>query len=686
MPPRLQRSKPKPKGRHARGSTEPPENAGAPDLNFQPRIEIRFSNIPRTDRGVIFGANSNCDVVLNCQGVSNYHFSLTFDEMNRPIVQDLGSSMGTEVTYGTEGHGVRSDFRWIVGGARVLRKKRDIIIRVIETISFRIVVPRHDIASQAYIDKVNWFRQGTATAEDLLGDLGLPRDTKLHTGAQTPGTGAIYLKKRLGEGGFGVVTHYWNVSDGSEFALKQPSAKAIRARLQPNIVKLFESPPTPYPELRLEYARCGSLSDQENISADETQSILNQCLSALIYLHEHEPPIVHRDIKPDNILVQHRFPGNIYVKFGDFGLARDSHELMTICGTPYYQAPEIYLQWQRFCFGEERSTYTAAVDIWSLGVVGYELMYGLPQYKSWYKDGGTAWCDKIVAKFQQDLQKRPHGLGRFPLSGMVVTSPDIRYTARQCYELSIGTNTGWQTASYTKGGTQTTHPYGSGDYIIDDQETAIFQPGPCADDYATVSPYHESSFVRSEAPPPESRTTRERVATSKASGKRAATSKTPGKRAAMSKALSSLPSSTQFSTKRRGRRSSRREPIPSERQELAYFLEGYSQDPLNSLYVGSSTAAWVGLEGSEDWESQYSYGSSLQSQPDDADTQIYRGSGPVSARNRPSMPRGQGDRWRPENDSPITGDSIPTSGTAQFDDEMWMAAQLLQGMAQDDQR
>lgn len=99
-----------------------------------------------------------------------------------------------------------------------------------KTISFQIVVARHDIASQAYIDKINRFRQGTATTEDLLGRLGLPRDTKLHSKAPTPGTGAIYLKRKLGEGGFGMVVHHWNVSDGSEFALKEPTARAVRER------------------------------------------------------------------------------------------------------------------------------------------------------------------------------------------------------------------------------------------------------------------------------------------------------------------------------------------------------------------------------------------------------------------------------------------------------------------------
>ncbi|KAJ4230717.1 hypothetical protein NW757_013982 [Fusarium falciforme] len=85
--------------------------------------------------------------------------------------------------------------------------------------------------SPAYIDKVNRFKQGTATAEDLLDDLGLSNpSTRPRTGAHTPGTGEIHLSKKLGEGSFGVVTHLWNVSTGDEHVVKAPTSKAIRKK------------------------------------------------------------------------------------------------------------------------------------------------------------------------------------------------------------------------------------------------------------------------------------------------------------------------------------------------------------------------------------------------------------------------------------------------------------------------
>ena len=165
------------------------------------------------------------------KSISYCHFSLTFDEDKRLVVKDWGSLEGTEVTYNGEGQGKRREFQWIVSGHGVIEEKDSIVINVNPFMSFQIIVAKHDISSQAYIDKVDWFCQGTATAEDLLDDLNFPdRGTERPTGAHTPDTGAIHLRKRLGEGSFGVVTHFWNVSDGSEYALKEPSAKAIRKR------------------------------------------------------------------------------------------------------------------------------------------------------------------------------------------------------------------------------------------------------------------------------------------------------------------------------------------------------------------------------------------------------------------------------------------------------------------------
>ncbi|CAO2837116.1 unnamed protein product [Amaranthus hypochondriacus] len=87
-----------------------------------------------------------------------------------------------------------------------------------------------------------------------------------------------------------------------------------------------------------------------------------QILKGLLYLHSHEPPVIHRDLKCDNIFVN----GNHgEVKIGDLGLAailRKSHAANCV-GTPEFMAPEVY---------EEE--YNELVDIYSFGMCILEMV------------------------------------------------------------------------------------------------------------------------------------------------------------------------------------------------------------------------------------------------------------------------------------------------------------------------
>ncbi|KZL63700.1 camk protein kinase [Colletotrichum incanum] len=547
--------------RGERASTEPPEDHGASALDYLPRLRITFDDVPRTNRGLTFGSNSNCDVVLDYRGISNCHFSLTFDDNNRLIVRDSGSLVGTQVTYDGEGEGWRRHFQWIVGGDHIPQRKESIIITLVNTISFQIVVPYHDINSPTYVGMANRFKHGTAAAESLLDDLGLTNpETRLTTGAHTPNAGEIFLRKKLGEGSFGTVTHLWNVSTGTERVVKEPTRKAVQgtqggysawhreARIMgqishPHIVTLFESSFTPHPRLYLEYVPCGSLADQDDISYDETLMIVRQCLSALAYLHGMEIPIAHRDIKPGNILVQYRSKSDICVKLGDFGLSRDSPELMTICGTRKYLAPEICSELLRYIDHKERLIYTTAVDIWSLGVVACELLCGLPQYHDRYRNNGVDWCRSIVTWLQIDSQKSRSDLGQFLLHTMVVISPNSRLPASGCYDLATKLPSAKDRYSNTSTPASSLHDDKATircfaeDYGADNLATIVFQPS---------SYMGAVCFGRSGAPPPASQN-------------------------------------------------------DQHNDEVDRFLRELSADPCNPIYVGSSLALDLGGGMSESW-------------------------------------------------------------------------------------
>lgn len=88
-----------------------------------------------------------------------------------------------------------------------------------------------------------------------------------------------------------------------------------------------------------------------------------QILSGLIYLHGHDPPVIHRDLKCDNIFVN----GHLgQVKIGDLGLAailRGSCRAHTIIGTPEFMAPELYDE-----------NYDELVDVYSFGMCVLEML------------------------------------------------------------------------------------------------------------------------------------------------------------------------------------------------------------------------------------------------------------------------------------------------------------------------
>ncbi len=109
-----------------------------------------------------------------------------------------------------------------------------------------------------------------------------------------------------------------------------------------------------------------NIINQATLSEEEALRIFNQLVDALAFSHERG--IIHRDIKPDNILVTSQGQ----VKLTDFGLAKffDEREALTqtgqVLGTPGYMAPELYR-------GEEGSP---ASDVYSLGLILYEMLFG----------------------------------------------------------------------------------------------------------------------------------------------------------------------------------------------------------------------------------------------------------------------------------------------------------------------
>ena len=204
--------------------------------------------------------------------------------------------------------------------------------------------------------------------------------------------------------------------------LKYPFANNV----QQHIVQFVDFREKPAPLLIMEYMPLGNLADEHRaspIAFEETSAILVQALQAVVHLHSQG--LVHRDIKPDNILVFCRSP--FIIKLADLGLAKDSRNGESVfkswVGSFLYAAPEVW----------KGSPYTPAVDIWSLGVVVLEFAYGLPKLKS--------------GKFKpQDWQRRITRAARdwdsddlidFLSASMLQLKPERRRPASECLETAL---------------------------------------------------------------------------------------------------------------------------------------------------------------------------------------------------------------------------------------------------------
>ncbi|KDP23706.1 hypothetical protein JCGZ_23539 [Jatropha curcas] len=198
------------------------------------------------------------------------------------------------------------------------------------------------------------------------------------------------LCEEVGRGRFGIISRCFSPISNDFFACKivdknlltdstdreclQNEAKIMTVLSpHPNIVQIHDvydtdDSLTMVMELCEQYTLYDKIiKSNGGLSEAKSATIMKQLLNAISHCHRFN--IVHRDIKPDNIL----FDSRNRVKLADFGSAdwlSDEGTMTGVVGTPYYVAPEVVL-------GRD---YNEKADIWSAGVVLYVMLAGIPPF------------------------------------------------------------------------------------------------------------------------------------------------------------------------------------------------------------------------------------------------------------------------------------------------------------------
>jgi tetratricopeptide (TPR) repeat protein len=207
---------------------------------------------------------------------------------------------------------------------------------------------------------------------------------------------SFQILERLGQGSFGFVYKArdalgrlvaikvlkpGSAASSEDQARFQGEARAVAAVGDEHVVTLYQvgnTPDFPLPYLVMEYIEGESVKEwlkrQEVLNPHEVARIVREAALGLAAVHGRG--VVHRDVKPSNLMLQR---GSDKVKVTDFGLARmvdgpgeRSSLSEAIVGTPEYMSPEQIQVPQRV---------GARSDVYSLGVILYELLAGQPPFR-----------------------------------------------------------------------------------------------------------------------------------------------------------------------------------------------------------------------------------------------------------------------------------------------------------------
>uniref|UniRef100_A0A3P8XWL9 Protein kinase domain-containing protein n=1 Tax=Esox lucius TaxID=8010 RepID=A0A3P8XWL9_ESOLU len=198
-------------------------------------------------------------------------------------------------------------------------------------------------------------------------------------------TANVYRGRHKKTGDLYAVKVFNNLSFLRPLDVQMREFEVLKKLNHKNIVKLFaveEESNTRHKVLVMEYCPCGSLytvleesSNAYGLPEDEFLIVLQDVVAGMNHLREYG--IVHRDIKPGNIMRVIGEDGRSVYKLTDFGAAReleDDEQFVSLYGTEEYLHPDMY---ERAVLRKDhQKKYGATVDLWSIGVTFFHAATG----------------------------------------------------------------------------------------------------------------------------------------------------------------------------------------------------------------------------------------------------------------------------------------------------------------------
>ncbi|EDO17146.1 hypothetical protein Kpol_1072p16 [Vanderwaltozyma polyspora DSM 70294] len=329
-----------------------------------------------------FGRNPKCDYYLGeVTRLSNKHFQILLGEDGNLLLKDTS-------TNGTWLNGLR------------LEKNRNQILSQGDEITVGVGVASDVISLVLFVNDKFSESLKQAKMNLIKSNAKTGRNSKLQSGGSNNMYSTGIFKdfsikdEVVGQGAFAIVKKAVERSTGKTFAVKIINKRKVMGNMDgvtreldvlrkldhPRIVRLkgfYEDEDSYY--LLMEFVSGGDLMDfvaaHGSVGEDAGREITRQILEAVKYIHLQG--ISHRDLKPDNILIEQDDP--VLVKITDFGLAKvqgNGTFMKTFCGTLAYVAPEVIGGKNSAEENEDRIEYSSLVDMWSIGCLVYVILTG----------------------------------------------------------------------------------------------------------------------------------------------------------------------------------------------------------------------------------------------------------------------------------------------------------------------